>query len=186
MISAHPQEKKPYRFVVFLAPNMAGTGNSNGQALFNSIGCALCHNPSYQTDPARKIPTDFAGHTTQVITALSNQTVNLYSDLLIHHMGPGLADCMQLPTPLPSGGTQADGDQWRTAPLWGLSTRTVYLHDGRTTDLMTAIEDHLSFAGASACGNTYPDDSEANQVINNFNALSTLDQGDLLAFINSL
>jgi CxxC motif-containing protein (DUF1111 family) len=80
---------------------------------------------------------------------------------------------------------QANGDQWRTTPLWGVSTRPLYLHDGRAADLMTAIEDHFSTAGTAACGNIYTD-SEANQVINNFNALSPSDQADLIAFVNSL
>ena len=169
-----------FDFQVFLAQNTPGMGNANGQALFTSIGCVLCHTTCYTTPPKVTIPLDFHGHRSRVVAALSNQTVNLYSDLLIHHMGPALADCMT------GIFGQAGGDQWRTAPLWGLSTRSVYLHDGRASDLMTTIEDHLSLAGqATACSNTYGD-SEANQVISNFNALSPSDQSDLIAFINSL
>ncbi len=153
-----------YDFLVYLAPNTPGTGNSNGQALFNSIGCALCHLPSYTTDPNVAIPVDFLGHVNgPPILPLSNQPVNLYSDLLIHDMGPGLADN------IPQG--QATGSQWRTTPLWGLSFRTVYLHDGRTTNLTKAITMH---------------GGEATQVINAFKALSPSDQADLLAFIRSL
>jgi CxxC motif-containing protein (DUF1111 family) len=166
-----------FDFLVYLAPNVANITNTNGQTQFNNVGCSLCHTVSYQTDPAVKIPTDFAGHTNGPITALSNQTVNLYSDLLLHHMGPLLADGI--------GGSSigyglAAGDQWRTTPLWGLSFRTVYLHDGRDNSLMQAIEDHFSLSNG-----TYPD-SEANQVITNFNNLSPQDQSDLLAFLNSL
>ena len=81
---------------------------------------------------------------------------------------------------------QAQGDQWRTTPLWGLSTRTVYLHDGRATDLTTAIQMHQSFAGpATACGITYQD-SEANTVIDNFNALSPMDMTTLMDFLATL
>jgi CxxC motif-containing protein (DUF1111 family) len=103
-----------FDFLVYLAPNVPGTLNTNGQAQFNNVGCNLCHTVSYVTDPAVKIPTDFAGHFNGPITALSNQTVNLYSDLLLHHMGPLLADGI--------GGTSigyglAAGDQWRTTPL---------------------------------------------------------------------
>ena len=153
-----------YDFLVYLAPNTPGTGNSNGQALFSSIGCALCHLPSYTTDPNVAIPVDFLGHVNgPPIVALSNQPVNLYSDLLIHDMGTGLADN------IPQG--QATGSQWRTTPLWGLSFRTVYLHDGRTTNLTKAITMH---------------GGEATQVINAFKALSPSDQADLLAFIQSL
>jgi CxxC motif-containing protein (DUF1111 family) len=167
-----------FDFLVYLAPNTPGSGNSTGQALFTSVGCALCHNPSYTTKANVKIPTDFLGHTTQVVTALSNQPVNLYSDLLLHHMGPGLADCMQF--------GHANGDQWRTTPLWGLSTRPLYLHDGHASDLVSAIEDHMSGQGAgTACSNIYPA-SEANSVITNFNALSPSDQNSLLQFLMSL
>jgi CxxC motif-containing protein (DUF1111 family) len=95
----------------------------------------------------------------------------------LHHMGPLLADGI--------GGTSigyglAAGDQWRTTPLWGLSFRTVYLHDGRDNSLMQAIEDHFSLSNG-----TYPD-SEANQVITNFNNLAPQDQMDLLTFLNEL
>ena len=120
----------------------------------------------------------FAGTAAAYQDALSNQPVNLYSDLLLHHLGPALADCMEF--------GQAQGDQWRTTPLWGLSTRTVYLHDGRTNDLTTAIQMHESFAGpATACSITYQD-SEANAVIANFNALSPQDLTTLLDFLNTL
>jgi CxxC motif-containing protein (DUF1111 family) len=152
-----------FDFLTYLAPVTPGSGNSNGQTQFNNVGCALCHNPSYPTDPAVMIPSDLAGHLNGPITALSNQTANLYSDLLLHDMGTGLAD------KYPMG--QATGSQWRTTPLWGLSQRTAFLHDGRAKDLNTAIQDH---------------GGEATQVLQNFNALSTQDQADLIAFINSL
>jgi len=159
-----------------LAPNPPSTDTA-GQALFVSVGCSLCHNPQYTTKSNATLPTNFTGGKTAVINALSVQPVNLYSDLLIHHMGPGLADCMQF--------GQAQGDQWKTTPLWNLSSRTVYLHDGRTTDLTTAIQLHQSFSGQAACGNTYPD-SEANTVIDNFNALSPTDMSTLLGFLGTL
>jgi CxxC motif-containing protein (DUF1111 family) len=155
-----------FDFESFLAPATPGTGNSNGQALFTSVGCILCHTQSYTTPPNVQIPSDFQGHT-QTVQALSNQTVSLYSDLLLHHMGTGLADGF------PFG--LATGDQFRTTPLWGLSFRTVYLHDGRANNLTMAIQDHSVNA-----------DGEAAQVIQNFNALSPQDQADLIAFISSL
>lgn len=152
-----------YDFLTYLAPVTPGAGNSNGQTQFGNVGCSLCHTPSYPTDPAVMIYSDLSGHFNGPITALSNQTVNLYSDLLLHDMGPGLAD------KIPFG--QASGSQWRTTPLWGLSQRTLFLHDGRAKDLNTAIQDHAG---------------EAAQVIANFNALSPQDQADLIAFISSL
>ena len=98
--------------------------------------------------------------------ALSNQQVNLFSDLLVHHMGDTLAD----------GITQgaAGPDEFRTAPLWGLGQRIFFLHDGRTRDLVAAIEAHSS------------NGSEANSVIQRFNGLNQRDQQDLLNFLRSL
>jgi CxxC motif-containing protein (DUF1111 family) len=118
----------------------------SGQAVFKATGCAACHTPSFTTG---KIA---SGSPTTPSAALSNQTVNLFSDLLLHHMGKGLRD----------GITQgsAGPDEFRTAPLWGVGQRIFLLHDGRTTNLVDAIEAH------SSCG------SEANQVIRRFNRLS--------------
>ena len=74
--------------------------------------------------------------------ALQNLPAHLYSDLLIHHMGRGLADNV----------TQglAQGDMFRTTPLWGVGQRLFFLHDGRTNDLLAAIKAHASDQGAGA------------------------------------
>jgi len=156
-------------FMTFLAAPRQSTagipGNppassiANGQKQFISIGCSLCHTTSLQTGNSS-------------VAALSNQTARLFSDLLLHHMGPGLADGIVQGA--------AGGDQFRTAPLWGLGQRLFFLHDGRATDLLQAIQDHSSQAG-----NGYPA-SEANVVINNFNDLSPSNQQDLLNFLRSL
>jgi CxxC motif-containing protein (DUF1111 family) len=69
---------------------------------------------------------------------------------------------------------QARGDEFRTAPLWGLGQRIFFLHDGRTTNLLVAIQEHRSTG------------SEANTVINNFNALAETSRQDLLNFLRSL
>jgi CxxC motif-containing protein (DUF1111 family) len=74
----------------------------------------------------------------------------------------------------------ATGDQFRTAPLWGAGQRINFMHDGHTKDIVQAIEDHFSLGNG-----TYPN-SEANQVINNFNALSQQNQQDLVNFLRSL
>ena len=92
--------------------------------------------------------------------------MNAFSDFEIHHMGTGLADNVS------QGG--AGGDQFRTAPLWGLSQRIFLLHDGRTKDLVQAIEAH-----ESNC-------SEATLVKENFDALSASQKQDLLNFLRSL
>ena len=81
-------------------------------------------------------------------------------------MGQGLADGINQGL--------ATGDEFRTAPLWGIGQRLFFLHDGRTSDLVQAIQQHASQG------------SEANQVINNFNKLSTQQQQQLLDFLRSL
>ena len=149
-------------FMKFLAPPTPvapTTSTSNGLVQFNTIGCNMCHTNSFTT-PASSI------------AALSKVQANLYSDLLVHDMGPGDADNVQQ--------GNATGDQFRTAPLWGIGQRYFFMHDGRTTDIVQAIEDHRSSGNA-----TYPN-SEANTVINNFDALSQQNQQDLVNFLRSL
>ena len=133
---------------------------SRGATVFASVGCALCHTPVLQTGAS-----SFGA-------PLSNQTINPYSDFALHNMGPGLAD--QIVQGL------AAGDEFRTAPLWGLGQRLFLLHDGRASDLLTAIAAH------SSQGNSQFAASEANAVIGNFNALSSADKLSLLVFLRSL
>ena len=153
-------------FMRFLAPpapslTMPGgaTSIANGRALFRTIGCALCHTATLTTGNA-------------AVAALRNQRVNLFSDLLLHNMGPALADDIVQ--------AQAGPDEFRTAPLWGLGQRIFFLHDGRTTDLLEAIQAHKS--GPSA---RFPA-SEANAVVDHFNGLSEGQKQDLLNFLRSL
>lgn len=121
--------------------------------------------------------------------ALSNQPVNLYSDLLVHHMGPVLADHIIQ--------GNAGEDEFRTGPLWGLGQRIFFLHDGRARDLVEAIEAHASSTDDRAhCvelreGGHIPLDriacaSEANGVIENYNHLPLEQKQDLLNFLRSL
>ena len=152
-----------------------------GQTVFNNIGCSLCHTPQMQTAPVMNS------------AVLENRPVNLFSDLLLHHMGAGLADDI-------SQG-QAGRDEFRTTPLWGVGHRMFFLHDGRTSDLMAAIQAHFSaptptsitvtgslldvVLAAGVSNNGYPA-SEANAVIQNFNALSVSDKQAILDFLRSL
>jgi CxxC motif-containing protein (DUF1111 family) len=133
----------------------------NGRALFTRIGCVHCHTPSFTT--GRMIA---SGSSTSPSAALSNQTVNLWSDLLVHHMGRGLADGIT------QGG--AGPDEFRTAPLWGVGQRIFFLHDGRTSNLVEAIEAHRS------------KDSEANKVIDGFHRLKAREQQDIINFLRAL
>jgi len=128
---------------------------ANGSAVFSAIGCATCHNPSLGTTQVSNL-----------VPALSNAPVPAFSDLELHHMGTRLADNVS------QGG--AGGDQFRTAPLWGLGQRIFLLHDGRTTDLIRAIEQHSS------------NGSEANVVEENFDNLGPNRKQDLLNFLRSL
>lgn len=102
--------------------------SQRGQQVFNSIQCAACHMPVMQTG--------FSGS-----AAIANKPVHLWSDLLLHHMGRGLADGVRQ--------GQAAGDMWRTAPLWGLRFRPLLLHDGRATTVEQAIVLHDGESKAS-------------------------------------
>jgi CxxC motif-containing protein (DUF1111 family) len=153
-------------FMRFLAPpkpsmNMPGGSASigRGRDAFTAVGCALCHTPTLYTGAS-------------TVEALSNKPVNLFSDVLLHNMGPGLADEV----------TQgaAGGDEFRTAPLWGVGQRIFFLHDGRTTDLLAAIRAHKS------AGTTQFKASEANTVVDRFNALPEPAKQDMLNFLRSL
>lgn len=153
------------RFLDQPAPVTSFTGVSaasvaRGKQRFSEIGCALCHTPSLTTSPVA------------AVSALRNKTANLYSDLALHNMGPGLAD------EISQGG--ARGDEFRTAPLWGLGQRIFFLHDGRTDNLVTAIREHRS------AGNHKFGPSEANKVVDNFENLGNSATQDLLNFLRSL
>jgi hypothetical protein len=131
-----------------------------GRDVFSDIGCALCHTPTMRTAPAMNSE------------VLEDRPVHLFSDLLVHHMGAGLAD------DIIQGA--AGPDEFRTAPLWGVGQRLFFLHDGRTSDLLDAINAH-----ASAANNVYQP-SEANAVIGNFHGLSPTDKQAILDFLRSL
>jgi CxxC motif-containing protein (DUF1111 family) len=141
------------------APETPST--ANGRAVFVKVGCAFCHTPSLTTGKAIA-----SGSSTNPSAALSNRPVNLFSDLLVHNMGTGLADGIT------QGG--AGPDEFRTAPLWGVGQRVFFLHDGRTTSLVEAIKAHKSRG------------SEANKIVERFSRLSTKQQQDLINFLRSL
>jgi CxxC motif-containing protein (DUF1111 family) len=140
-------------------PGIPSTASiANGRAMFSAVHCDMCHTPTLQTGPQAMAP------------ALSNQTAALFSDLLVHNMGSGLADNV-------SQGS-AGPDEFRTAPLWGLGQRVFFLHDGRANPtnggLLEAIQAHSSQG------------SEANTVIGMFNNLSNQQKQDLMNFLRSL
>jgi CxxC motif-containing protein (DUF1111 family) len=157
-------------FMRFLAPPSRGPMDNTvtqGSNQFFNVGCARCHTVTLQTGASPFAP-------------LANQTIHPYSDFAIHHMGPGLADGV-------SQGL-AGGDEFRTAPLWGLGQRLYFLHDGRTSDLVEAIRQHASpTTGTTAVPVTsqYPP-SEATATVKNFFNLSPSDQQAVLNFLRSL
>jgi CxxC motif-containing protein (DUF1111 family) len=140
-------------------PNPSASAQ-RGRTVFNTIGCALCHTPQMQTAPVMNS------------AVLENRPVNLFSDLLVHHMGAGLADNVIQ--------GQAGPDEFRSVPLWGVGQRLFFLHDGRTSDLLEAIEQHFSMQSGN-----YPP-SEANAVVQRFFNLSKTDQQAVLDFLRSL
>jgi CxxC motif-containing protein (DUF1111 family) len=127
------------RFLAAPVPVASYDGVTNaqitaGEAAFNKAGCNVCHKKSMTT----------GNHAN---AALRFKTVNLFSDLVVHNVGTG------------DGITQglANGNQFRTAPLWGVGQRLFFLHDGSKTDLVDVINTH---------------GGEATRVINNFNGVS--------------
>lgn len=119
-----------------------------GAELFVAAGCAACHTPTYT------IPSDPA------VTGMTIERIAPFTDLLLHDLGPGLAD--------PAG---PDAAEWRTAPLWGLRRRTALLHDGRAADPRAAVLWH---------------DGEAARSRDRFLALPASAQAQLLGFLAGL
>jgi CxxC motif-containing protein (DUF1111 family) len=156
---------KLFDLVVFYAQNLAVPPRRNisdanvmhGKALFHQLKCQSCHMPSHTTGKVEGQP------------HLSDQTIWPYTDLLLHDMGESLADKR------PEG--MANGQEWRTPPLWGIglteivSGQTNFLHDGRARNVEEAILWHGGEAQASRDG---------------YAALSKAEREALLSFVNSL
>lgn len=151
--------------VLYYARNIAPPMRQNasdpdvmaGREIFNSIGCASCHTPSYQLPERADMPEQ------------SGQVIWPYSDLLLHDMGDGLAD--HRPE------AEASGTEWRTPPLWGLGRaqeidpRAGYLHDGRARSILEAVLWHGGEAKPARDAVTF---------------LPSSDRSKLLAFLKSL
>ncbi len=127
-----------------------------GERLFEQANCTACHLATVKTGSSP-------------IRALDHQTIHPYTDLLLHDLGPGLADNRP--------DFEASGQEWRTSPLWGLGlTQTVlpfsgYLHDGRARTVEEAILWH---------------GGEAEKAQQRFVKLSLKDRQALLKFLNTL
>jgi len=143
-------------------PATASRSERRGKALFGTrsdpgIGCVLCHSDSLTTGEAR-------------FTGMASFDFQPFSDLALHHMGSELSDSVAQGA--------AGGDQFRTAPLWGVGKRIFFLHDGRATPdnggLVAAIAAHGSRG------------SEARTVTRRFTQLPASDQQAILDFLRSL
>jgi CxxC motif-containing protein (DUF1111 family) len=138
-------------FMRFLAPAPRGPLTpqvQRGEQVFSQIGCASCHVPTMMTGP-------------NSVAALSNKPVNLFSDLLLHDIGTG--DGIEQGV--------ATGNDFRTAPLWGLSRRSRFMHDARSNKIEGAIERH---------------GGEAKDARDGYVGLPRSDRDALLALLNSL
>ena len=143
--------------IFILPPPRLRPAGQRGEILFGQTGCASCHIPTVRTGP-------------NAIPALDQVEAHLYSDLLLHDMGSELADNR--------ADGLANGQEWRTSPLWGLRLapdalggQATYLHDGRATSLDESIRLHGGESAASRDG---------------FNALGESDRTALIAFLESL
>ncbi len=138
----------------FLAPPptpVLDARGTRGSARFQEAGCVACHVPSLPTPRGAIQP---------------------YTDLLLHDMGPDLADGISFGVPQTSANDgSTTGSEFRTQPLWGVSMHAPYLHDGRADTLREAVVLHGGEALASR---------------NAFLALAAADQDDLLAFLEEL
>ena len=137
------------RFLALPTPAKLGREGCRGRELFSQIGCAACHVPTLRTGESP-------------VPALRNKEFAAYTDLLLHDMGPDMADiCLGLATP----------SEFRTEPLIDLRHADNYLHDGRAATLQLAIAAH----GGEAAG-----------ARDRFKALPPGDQNALIAFLKSL
>lgn len=137
------------RFLAPPAPLPQGPVAQIGAKVFETIGCANCHTPVLTTGSSS-------------IAGLSNKTVRLYSDLLLHDMG-------SLGDGIAQGAAQEK--EMRTAPLWGLRVRGAYLHDGRAATIDQAITAH---------------DGEAQVVVGRYQSLTPEQRQALLSFLGTL
>ena len=112
---------------------------NQGQAIFQAIGCASCHVATLVTAPAGTV---IHGGAYTVPPALGGKQFHPFGDFLLHNIGTG--DGIQ------QNGPADTAYKIRTAPLWGLRTRTQLLHDGSAVTLEDAIQKHAHEAAAQA------------------------------------
>jgi len=158
------------KFMTFLAPvpidNSDAISIARGRPLFTSIGCANCHVDNTVSGGALATAATFRTPGTTPNGVPGNTNFHPFSDFLIHDMG-SLGDQIGVN----AGDTVAQSRQMRTAPLWGIRVRNHLLHDGRTSDIPTAVRAH---------------DGQGAAARNAFNALSAANQHNVVQFVRSL
>lgn len=147
-------QRANYTRLLAIPPRSLPAGN--GDALFAQVQCSTCHVPSMRTR------IDYP------IDSLAGIGATVYTDLLLHDMGDGLADG------LGTTDGEAGPRDWRTAPLVGLRYLTTYLHDSRAKSIRDAIIMHDGYG------------SEAHESVTEFLQLSDDDQQTLVLFVRAL
>jgi CxxC motif-containing protein (DUF1111 family) len=137
---------------------MSAAATVDGKTVFDRIGCVTCHTDSITTAPEGTV---FNGGTFTVDGSLGSKTIHPYGDFMLHEIktGDGIPQ------------ESATATQIRTAPLWGLRTRTRLMHDGQSLTILDAINRHKGQAASS---------------VTSFNTLSAADNSALFNFLNSL
>ena len=142
------------------APTPRQATINQGEQVFVSTGCAICHTTTFVTAPAG---TPINGGSYNVPQALGSVTFHPYGDFLLHDVGTGDG--------IVQNGGQSTRNKVRTMPLWGLSKRSIFLHDGSSNSLVDAIGRHKG---------------EASDVVAAFKKLSPQDNDQLMQFLNTL
>ncbi|HKH44920.1 MAG TPA: di-heme oxidoredictase family protein [Thermoanaerobaculia bacterium] len=151
--------KVPPRDTVLAATSDAITGSN----LFNSIGCANCHRTSITTAPVGTVVNGTGAGKLTITAALGDKIIHPYSDFMLHDVGTGDS--------IVQNGGISTLNKLRTPPLWGLRTRSRFMHDGENVTRNNAILRHTN---------------ESEPVIQNYINLSTTQKNQLITFLNSL
>lgn len=165
-VSGHPFGKDVESFTSFMRSTKAPPRGSitadvtTGEQIFHEIGCANCHTDSITTAPEG---THFNGDHFVVDSSLGSKTIHPYGDFMLHNVGTGDG--------IVQNGGADTRNMVRTAPLWGLFTRTRLIHDGESRTVKDAILRHAGQAATPAA---------------NFAALNGTQTTQILAFLNSL
>jgi CxxC motif-containing protein (DUF1111 family) len=148
------------------ATSAPGRGSINakvrrGEFLFQLAGCAFCHTPSITTAPTGTV---INGGEFTVPEALGNKIIHPFGDFMLHNIGTGDG--------IVQNGGAGTRNMVRTAPLWGVRTRPMLMHDGQSFTFNEAIQRHAGTGGTFS------------RLV--FNALSPPQKSDLIAFLKSL